>query len=99
MIQFTSAEVARAANKWRGRNITRWRSEAYDATYHAAEGEMDPVKRAALLINLNDLVIDDRAVIPVVYRPMVAAVKSKLRVHLSGWDSSLWLLSDWYREA
>jgi peptide/nickel transport system substrate-binding protein len=99
MIQFTSAEVARAANKWRGRNITRWRSEAYDATYHAAEGEMDPVKRAALLINLNDLVINDRAVIPVVYRPMVAAIKSKLRVHLSGWDSSLWLLSDWYREA
>ena len=47
MHAFTSWEVASKENKWQGRNITRWRNEEYDKLYKAAEGEMDPVKRAA----------------------------------------------------
>ena len=57
MNQFTSWEVATKENKWQGRNITRWRSEEYDKTFRAAEGELDPVKRAALFIRMNDLVV------------------------------------------
>ena len=57
MNQFTSWEVATKENKWQGRNITRWRNEEYDKTFSAAEGELDPVKRAALFIKMNDLVI------------------------------------------
>ena len=44
------------ANKWQGRNITRWTSEEYDETFRAAEAELDAAKRAALFIKLNDLV-------------------------------------------
>jgi peptide/nickel transport system substrate-binding protein len=99
MNQFTSWEVATKENKWQGRNITRWRSEEYDKTFRAAEGELDPVKRAALFIRMNDLACGDQAVIPVVYRPRVAAVASKLRVDLSGWDTDMGNLKDWYREA
>jgi peptide/nickel transport system substrate-binding protein len=99
MNQFTSWELASKENKWQGRNITRWRNEEYDKTYRAAEGELDPVKRAAMFIRMNDLVIENQVVIPVVYRPRVAAVSSKLKVPLSGWDNDLWNLRDWYREA
>jgi peptide/nickel transport system substrate-binding protein len=99
MNQFTSWETATKENKWQGRNITRWRSEEYDKTFRAAEGELDPVKRAALFIRMNDLACGDQAVIPVVYRPRVAAVASKLRVDLSGWDTDMGNLKDWYREA
>jgi peptide/nickel transport system substrate-binding protein len=99
MNQFTSWEVATKENKWQGRNITRWRSEEYDKTFRAAEGELDPVKRAALFIRMNDLACGDQAVIPVVYRPRVAAISSKLKASLSGWDNDLWNLRDWYREA
>ena len=99
MNQFTSWEVATKENKWQGRNITRWRSEEYDKTFRAAEGELDPVKRAALFIRMNDLACGDQAVIPVVYRPRVAAIASKLKASLSGWDNDLWNLRDWYREA
>jgi peptide/nickel transport system substrate-binding protein len=99
MNQFASWEVATKENKWQGRNITRWRSEEYDKTFRAAEGELDPVKRAALFIKMNDLACNDQAVIPVVYRPRVAAVSSKLKAPLSGWDNDLWNLRDWYREA
>ena len=54
---------------------------------------------AALFIAMNDLVVEDRAVIPVVYRPVVVALSHKLRATLSGWDSTFWNLKDWYREA
>ena len=99
MNQFVSWEAAGKANKWQGRNITRWRSEEYDKTYRVAEGELDPVKRAALYIRMNDLVIAGRHIIPVVYRPRVSAVASKLHAPLSGWDNDLWNLKDWYKDA
>lgn len=99
MNQFCSWEVATKANKWQGRNITRWKSEEYDKAYRAAEGELDPVKRAALFIRMNDLAIGNQVVIPVVFRPRVAAVSNKLHAPLSGWDNDLWLLKDWFRDA
>jgi peptide/nickel transport system substrate-binding protein len=99
MNQFTSWEVASKDNKWQGRNITRWKSEEYDKTYRAAEAELDPVKRAALFIKMNELVIQNVVVIPVVFRPRVAAVSNRLHVEQSGWDSDFWNLQNWYREA
>jgi peptide/nickel transport system substrate-binding protein len=99
MNQFTSWEVATKENKWQGRNITRYRSEEYDKTFRAAEGELDPVKRAAHFIKMNELAVGDYAVIPVVYRPRVATISSKLKASLSGWDNDLWNLKDWYRDA
>jgi len=99
MNQFVSWEIASKDNKWQGRNITRWHSEEYDKAYRAAEGELDPVKRAALFIRMNDLVCNDHAVIPVVNRPKVEALANKLHAPGSGWDNDLWNLKDWYREA
>src|SRR5204862_3884424 len=77
MLQFTSWEVAAKDNKWQGRNITRWRSEEYDKLFRAAESEMDPVKRAALFIRMNDLVIGNIVGIPVVQRPAVTALRRR----------------------
>jgi peptide/nickel transport system substrate-binding protein len=99
MKQFISEEVATKDNKWQGRNIPRWRSEAYDAAFHAAQGELDPVKRAALFIRMNDLVCGDNAVIPIVNRPRVQAISNKLHVDISGWDNDVFNLRDWYRDA
>jgi len=99
MNQFVSWEVSSKANKWQGRNISRWRSEEYDKAFRAAEAELDPVKRAALFIRMNDLVCDNNVVIPVVYRPRVSGAANRLRAPLSGWDNDFWALADWYREA
>jgi peptide/nickel transport system substrate-binding protein len=99
MNQFTSWEVASKDNKWQGRNITRWKSAEYDKLYRAAESELDPVKRAALFIKMNELVIQNVVVIPVVFRPRVAAVSNKMHVEQSGWDSDFWNLQNWYKEA
>ena len=99
MNQFTTWEVATRENKWQGRNITRFRSEEYDKLFRAAEGELDPVKRAALFIKMNEIVVNNQVVIAVVYRPTVTAVSSKLSAPISGWDNNTWNLRDWYREA
>jgi len=99
MNQFTMAEVASKENKWQGRNISRWRSEAFDKAFEAAKSDLDPVRRASLFIRMNDLVIESRHVIPVVGRPRISAQAGKLRPALSGWDNDLWLLKDWYKEA
>ena len=98
MRQFLTEEVASKDNKWQGRNITRWRNEEYDKLFRASEAEMDPVKRAALFIKMNDLVIQNAVVIPVVARPRVAAVSNRLRAEQSGWDSDFWALQNWYHE-
>ncbi len=98
MQQFVSWEIASKDNKWQGYNPTRWRNERYDNIFRAAQGELDPVKRAALFIKMNDMVVDDVAVIPVVNRRWVAAMSHKLRATLSGWDNDFWNLKDWYRE-
>jgi peptide/nickel transport system substrate-binding protein len=98
MNQFTTWEVASKANKWQGRNITRWKSEEYDKLYRAAETELDPIKRAGLFIKMNELLIQNIVVIPVVFRPRVAALVNTLRAEQSGWDSDFWNLHNWYRE-
>jgi len=99
MNQYCSWEFSSKANKWQGRNVTRWSNPEYDNAYHASENELDPVKRAALFIKMNDMVINDHAIVPVVTRPRVRASNLKLKVPESGWDSDFWALQDWYREA
>ena len=100
MDQFTTWEIASKENKWQGRNITRWRSEEYDRVWKAAESEMDAVKRAAHFIKMNDLVIQNQIVVPVLWRMVVSAVSNRLKsTDVSGWDSNLWNLAYWHREA
>jgi peptide/nickel transport system substrate-binding protein len=90
--------VSAKANKWQGRNITRWQNKEYDEIYKASQSELDPIKRAALMIKMNDMVVNDHIVIPVVARPVVTAVSNKLTAELSGWDTNTWDIASWFRE-
>jgi peptide/nickel transport system substrate-binding protein len=96
---FASWEAAQKSNNWQGRNITRWQNAEYDALYKAAGVEMDPIKRTAMLIKLNDLAVDNIVIIPELYRLSVAAAKNGLQVDLSGWDSYIWNYASWYTSA
>jgi peptide/nickel transport system substrate-binding protein len=98
MAQFVSWEIASRENKWAGRNITRFRNEEYDRLWRAAETEMDPAKRAALFIRMNDLVIANVAIIPVLWRNGVGAAATRLQgMDLNGWDTTMWRLPYWYK--
>ena len=97
--QFCSWEVATKENKWQGRNITRWQNQEYDDIHKAAQVELDPIKRAAMLIKLNELVINNVVVIPLVMRPGTAGVGNGLMLELTGWDNNTWDLANWYRDS
>jgi peptide/nickel transport system substrate-binding protein len=100
MDQFTSWEVVSKENKWLARNPTRWRNADYDSAFKASEAEMDPVKRAALFVKMNDLLIQNVVVIPVIWRANVTTISNKLKdADISAWDSNLATLPFWHREA
>ncbi|TSA11226.1 MAG: peptide ABC transporter substrate-binding protein [Comamonadaceae bacterium] len=99
MEQFTTDQLAQKANKWASRNLVRWTSAEYDATFKAAQEEFDPVKRAALFIKMNDMVVNDGHVIPLFARPRPYGIVNKLVPVLSAWDSATWSVGYWYREA
>ena len=98
MKQFLSEEAAARENKWQGRNITRWRNKEYDDIHKAAQVELDPLKRAAMFIKLNDMVVNDQVVIPVIARHAVQAMNSKLVANMSGWDNNTWDIQNWFKE-
>lgn len=95
---FLSTECAQKANKWQGRNITRWRSTDWDALYKQADTELDPIKRAAILIRMSEVVVEEVVVIPVVTRPSVAAGAKTMQFEISGFDSYIWDFANWYKE-
>jgi peptide/nickel transport system substrate-binding protein len=99
MERFTSWQIASKENKWSLSNSGRWRSDEYDRLWRAAEGEMDPAKRAALFIKMNDLVVQNVVVIPVLWRNDATAVSARLRgVEISPWESNLWNIAQWRME-
>ena len=98
MEQFTSSLHSQKANKWASRNLLRWSNKEYDETFAAAQVEIDPVKRAAMFIKCNDLVVNDGYVIPLFARPRPVGVVNKMLIHSSAWDSLTWAIGYWTRE-
>lgn len=96
---FCSWQVTSKANKWLLRNLGRWRNDEYDRVFKAAESEMDPVRRAAMLVRLNDLVCDDLAIQPLFVRPKITALGAGIRAPISGWGTESGHIHDWYRAA
>jgi peptide/nickel transport system substrate-binding protein len=99
MQNFVSWELSAKANKWLAMNRGRWVNAEYDRLFKAAETELDPVKRADLFIRMNDIVCTDGQVLPIVFRPQMDAVSNKIVAPLTGWDTAMSAIHDWYREA
>ena len=96
--------------RWRNEDVDRLlaerpdllhaRNEDYDRLWRASERELDPLKRAALMIRMNDLVVREGVVIPLLVRNEATAVSRKLQgVDITPWGSNLWNLASWSREA
>jgi peptide/nickel transport system substrate-binding protein len=97
MLQLVSWEVANKENKWQGRNISRFTSKEADDAFKEAVGSLDPAKRAALFIRMNDIFCGENIIVPVLARTRMAACSNNLTVNPSGWDNDLWMLNAWHR--
>ena len=87
------------SNNWSAANWSRYCNLVYDALYEESLTELDPEKRRALIIKMNDLLIADGAVLPLVERSLVLGISPSLAgVDPTPWDSDVWNIKDWRRK-
>lgn len=101
MGNWVCGEVSGPDNQWLGNNIPRW-CEGDNAEYQALIDELavtvDLESRAEMVRTLNDMIVQDYAMIPLVTRGDVSAVHNSLEgVRFNVWDSELWNIADWTR--
>ena len=96
--QFVSWEIATKENKWLGRNVSRYTDPEADKAYKAAQTELDPAKRAALLIKVNEIFCEANVFLPIISRTVVGAAANNLTADISGWEVTTWNLAAWYRD-
>ncbi|WP_242023923.1 peptide ABC transporter substrate-binding protein [Nodosilinea sp. FACHB-13] len=93
---WTCDKIASQANQWQEPNNARYCNPEYDRLWEEARKELDPARRAALFQQMNELLAQDVAVIPVVHRAMTNAVSDRLTgVEFTPWDASTWAIKDW----
>ncbi len=91
-------EIAQASNNWAGRNIQRYINDEYDAIYEQARIEPDMAKAAELFIQLNDILYNDYAVLPLVRYGSKAGVSRRMNMDnlaLSGYEFSYYNIANW----
>ncbi len=96
---WTCGEAAQMSNNWSAANWSRYCNPAYDALYAQSTKELDPDKRRKLIIAMNDLLIEDVAVIPMVERALAFGIGQSLKgVEPTPWDVDVWNIKDWRRK-
>jgi peptide/nickel transport system substrate-binding protein len=91
-------EIAQKSNGWAGRNIQRYINDEYDRVYEEARVEPDPEKSAELFIQLNDILFNDYAVLPLVRYGSKAGVNKRLNrenLALNGYEFDYWNIANW----
>ncbi len=86
------------ASQWQGENISRFCMEEYDALYAKLAQTSDLDERASIGRQLNDMAVENGAMIPLTHRGDVSARANSLGgIKMNSWDSELWNIADWYR--
>ena len=89
---------ARPETQWQGQNINRYCNEEYDTLWAELNREPDLDRRAELVIALNDMFVQDYAILPLVARGTVSAKSNTLGgVEFNVWDTQHWNQAEWYR--
>ena len=85
-------------SQWQGENISRYCSEEYDAMHAELSKTADAAERATKAKAMNDKLVTEGALIPLVHRGRISAHANSLGgVVLNVWDSELWNIADWHR--
>jgi peptide/nickel transport system substrate-binding protein len=99
MIGWTCAEAAQKQNSWSGSNWARYCNADYDALFQASATEVDPERRRKLFVAMNDLLISDAAVIPLVEWAFVSGLRNDIVGYdPTPWDSETWNIAKWHRK-
>lgn len=94
---WTCDEIKTKSAKWVGTNYERFCNKDYDALWNQLTKETDQAKRNDLSIKLNDILVNDVVVIPLVARKTPDGYSKQLtNIDVNGaWDSTLWNIAEW----
>jgi peptide/nickel transport system substrate-binding protein len=91
--------IAQKSNQWNGQNFQRWVNTEFDALYEQLVKVTDLEQAAQILIQMNDIMINDIAVIPLVNRAADKYAHSNRLVHdnvaISAFQLNYWNIENW----
>lgn len=97
MANWTCKQVSRRANTWGGGNMPRWCNPDYDALSAEMSTTADLDDRIRLAKAMNDMLMQDYAMIPLVHRGGVSAFSNVIEGPRGNeWDSELWNIAEWH---
>ncbi|NIY80279.1 peptide ABC transporter substrate-binding protein [Celeribacter sp. HF31] len=98
MANWECKQAPRPETQWQGNNMPRFCSEEYDALVAEMAKTGDINERAEMAKAMNDMLMQEYVIIPLVDRGRLSAHANSLGgVILNTWDSELWNAADWYR--
>lgn len=95
---WTCDQIAQNENEWSLPNWSRYCNPEFDVLFKQSTTELDQNKRAALFVKMNELLIRDVAVIPLVKltNPVIVSIDLK-GYDFTAWDAEIWNIADWYK--
>ena len=98
MAAWVCDQAAQKENDWSLPNWSRYCNPEFDTLFHQATAELDPEKRTELFVRMNELLIEDVAVIPLVNTTQPMAISVDIKGYDSTpWDVEVWKIADWYK--
>ncbi|MDE0459312.1 MAG: peptide ABC transporter substrate-binding protein [Chromatiales bacterium] len=98
MANWTCSEIPGPDNQWLGNNIQRSCVAEYDALVAEMSQTASLGDRARLAKQMNDIIVQNHFMIPLIWRGDVSAHANTLKgVRMNSWDSELWNVADWHR--
>ncbi|TMV07965.1 peptide ABC transporter substrate-binding protein [Ruegeria sediminis] len=92
-------KAPRPETQWQGENISRFCNEEFDKLHAQLAETAGADARAELAKRLNDIMVENGGMIPLVHRGRLSAHSNTLGgVILNVWDSELWNAADWFRK-
>ena len=91
--------ISQKANNWQKANVQRFKSDEYDALYSQLLETTKTDDAQSLLIQMNDLLIDNVVVVPILIRAFYTAIGNRLRNENLDFDHPFvgyfWNLANW----
>ena len=98
MANWMCSEIPGPDNQWLGGNIARACNAEYDALADKLAVTASLEERAAIGKRMNDIIVQNQYVIPLIWRAKISAHANTLKgVRMNPWDSELWNAADWHR--
>ncbi len=98
MANWRCEEIPSPDSQWQGQNMPRFCDEKYDQLTAEMARTAKLERRAELAMQMNDMLVEAGAIIPLVHRGRVSVQALSLGgVNMNPWDSEMWNIADWYR--